>query len=250
VNRFILLPACAAALAGILSLLWPGRAPAAQDICPAAGPPVLLSLPHLSAATAAGTELVIVAMGSSSTKGTGASDPAHSYPAVLERRLGQALPEEQVAVINRGIGGQDAVRELARLDTDAVAVRPQLVIWQAGANAALRGDDPAAFHRMMLEGVRRLLASGVDVVLMDNQRSPRLVASGRSEAMNKMLARVASETGVGLFSRDTLMADWPAEGFVAHDGLHMNDRGYRCTARALAHDIVASLRAASGVARR
>ena len=38
--------------------------------------------------------------------------------------------------------------ELARLDNDVLAVRPQLVIWQAGANGALRDTSPAAFRTM------------------------------------------------------------------------------------------------------
>ena len=87
-------------------------------------------------------EAVIVALGSSSTQGAMASDLAHSYPAVLQQALSAGLPEAHVAVINRGIGGQDAAEELARLDADVLAMRPQLVIWQVGANGALRNADP------------------------------------------------------------------------------------------------------------
>ena len=55
-------------------------------------------------------------------------------------------PSAHIAVLNRGIGGQDAAEELARLDVDVLALRPQLVIWQVGANGALRNVDPSVFH--------------------------------------------------------------------------------------------------------
>ncbi|MEA2742923.1 MAG: acyl-CoA thioesterase, partial [Acetobacteraceae bacterium] len=61
-----------------------------------------------------------------------ASDSAHTYPAVLQSSLNKALPGAHFAVINRGMGGQDAPEELTRLDTDVIALHPQLVIWQVG----------------------------------------------------------------------------------------------------------------------
>ena len=94
-----------------------------------------------------------MALGSSSTQGARASDLAHSYPAVLQHALSAGRPDAHIAVINRGIGGQDAAEELARLDADVLAVRPQLVIWQVGANGALRNADPAAFRAMVSSGV-------------------------------------------------------------------------------------------------
>src|SRR4051794_39618703 len=109
---------CAAATAS-------ARAGTACPVDPAMDP---LNLPHLRAALTARTEGLIVALGSSSTQGVMASDIAHTYPAILQAALNAALPTAHVAVINRGIGGQDAPEELARLDVDVIAVRPQLVI--------------------------------------------------------------------------------------------------------------------------
>ena len=45
------------------------------------------TLPATSAAIRRGDELVVVAIGSSSTSGVGASDRAHAYPARLESEL-------------------------------------------------------------------------------------------------------------------------------------------------------------------
>jgi len=211
--------------------------------CPAGPPAPLLPLSHLRAALQRNAEGVIVAIGSSSTQGVAATDPAHSYPAALQARLEHALPSMHIAVINRGVGGEDAPEELARLQADVIAVRPQLVIWQVGANGALRNADPNVFARMVTEGVNRLQAAGIDVVLMDNQHSPKIDAAPEHATLDAVLAQVARNTGAGLFSRAALMAAWGEAGvppltFIAIDGLHHNDRGYACVARALADAIL------------
>jgi lysophospholipase L1-like esterase len=232
----------------LLALLVAVAAPAlAQPLsCPPAPASPFPSLRHLRAALEHGNEALVVAIGSSSTEGVMASDPAHSYPARLQAALERALPSTHVAVINRGIGGQDAPEELARLQADVIAVRPQLVIWQVGANGALRNADPNQFRLMVSEGVSRLEAAGIDVILMDNQHSPRVDAAPEHGVLDAVLAQVAEATGAGLFSRARLMNAWTREGtpsleFVASDGLHHNDRGYACVANALADAIVARL---------
>jgi acyl-CoA thioesterase-1 len=212
--------------------------------CPGDPPMEKLHLPHLQAAVAGRSEGLIVALGSSSTQGVMASDSAHTYPAVLQAALNRAIPGAHFAVINRGVGGQDAPEELTRLDTDAIAVHPQLVIWQVGANGAMRHADPAEFHRMVEEGVNRLLKAGIDVILMDNQRSPKVLAAVDHIVLEDSLQQVARETGVNLFSRSHLMDAWSDEGskpglFIASDGLHHNDLGYMCVSQALARQITA-----------
>ena len=219
---------------------------AGAPACPVTPPLAPMHLPHLLSAISHGVEGVIVALGSSSTQGVMASDLAHSYPAVLQQALSTALPEAHVAVINRGIGGQDAAEELARLEADVLAIRPQLVIWQVGANGALRNADPAVFHTLVSAGVRRLQAAGADVILMDNQQSPALLAKASEAEFDHQLAEVARDTGAALFSRRALMRAWSREGappvqFIASDGLHHNDHGYRCVALSLAQTITTAL---------
>ena len=234
---------CAAVVACAVPLLAPAHA---ETPCPAA-PLATLRLPHLRAALATGNEALIVALGSSSTEGAMASDPGHDYPAVLQATLAGALPDQHVAVLNRGIGGQDAPEELARLQTDVIAVRPQLVIWQVGANAAMHRANPTEFARLVTEGVHRLQEAGIDVVLMDNQHCPRVDATPEGVLLDRVLGTIAKTTGAGLFSRAALMDTWQHEGaptvrFISTDGLHHNDRGYACVARTLAADIVAAVR--------
>jgi lysophospholipase L1-like esterase len=229
-----------------LAFVLPCSAFAADD-CPVAKDLPVPHLPHTRAALATNQPILIVAIGSSSTRGWMATDVGHSYPALLQRYLNDHVPHISAAVINRGIGGQDAPEELARLDTDVLAVRPQLVIWQAGANGAVRDESPNTFKHLMQEGITQLKAAGADVILMDNQRSPKVLSSADHVLLENAMKEVAAATGVNMFSRGGLMDQWalagaPNEDFIAADGMHMNNRGYACLAEALGETITAALK--------
>ncbi len=135
---------------------------------------------------------------------------------------------------------------MPRIDRDALAVTPSLVVWQLGANGAKRQMDPDVFKTLVADGVRRLSAAGVDVVLMDNQRAPAILASPDHVRIDQALADIAAATGAGLFDRGRLMDQWQRDGFpynefVSDDGVHHNDRGYACIAKALAASILDGL---------
>lgn len=213
--------------------------------CPATKLPPI-ALPNVHRALSNAREVTIVAFGSSSTEGSHASDMRHTYPAILQLELEAALPDAHVAVINRGIGGQDAPEMMARLDADVIALRPTLVIWQVGANGAMRGSDPASFQTLVDEGVRKLERSGADVILMDNQRSPAVLASPLHAQIDQALADIARREDARLFARGRLMELWQEAGhpyseFLADDGVHHNDLGYACLAKALAGSILEGL---------
>ncbi len=246
---------CAAALLPPLALasnLPNAAGPAASAPgCPSVALPHL-TLPATRAALRDGRPITILAFGSSSTEGAGASTRAATYPARLAARLAAAMPEATVEVLNRGRGGEDADEMLARLDREVLAAAPTLVIWQAGANAVLRGMDPEAFRARMAEGITRLHAAGVDVALMDSQRAPRILASPLHPVFEALMRQLAEDSAVPLFSRAELMRRWEAAGtpsaaLIGEDGLHHNDRGYECLATALAGALVASLRSPAPV---
>lgn len=65
-----------------------------------------------------GAPVKIVAFGSSSTAGAGATTPENNYPNRLAAELKERFPGVPVQVINRGVGGEDAREMLARLDRD------------------------------------------------------------------------------------------------------------------------------------
>lgn len=191
----------------------------------------------------AGEPLTIVALGSSSTEGAGASSPQASYPNRLEALLRAEFPGVELRVINAGRSGETSRDMLARLEADVLAHEPDLVIWQASGNEVLRGGDPAAFLELMRHGLQRLRQAGIEVVLMDNQRAPRILNAPASARFDAAMQALAREERVPLFARSRLMRGWQDAGLppgevLAADGLHHNDRGYACLAEALAAALI------------
>ncbi len=197
-------------------------------------------LRHMARRIAAGEPLTIVAVGSSSTAGAGASSPAASYPSRLAVELKQRFPALDITVLNRGVNGEETAQMMARFESGVLSAHPDLVLWQVGTNSVLR-DHPLKPHSVLLhEGIADLEAAGADVVLIDMQFAPRVIAKSETQGMEDQIAFVAKEANVDLFNRFALMRNWhevqhiPFEAFVAPDQLHMNDWGYACVAKLLA----------------
>jgi lysophospholipase L1-like esterase len=201
------------------------------------------SLPKARTAIRERKEIEVVALGSSSTQGYGASTPFHSYPAALLRTLQKQLPGVRVTVYNKGIGGEDVSQMLERLERDVFAVEPDLVVWQVGTNAALRAQNVAEFRRLLSGGIDRMRAKGIEVVLMTPQFAPAFNSLENEQDYLAAMAEVAREKGVPVFPRYEIMRYWfdteqlPYARFIARDGLHMNDYGYMCIGRLLAQAI-------------
>jgi len=240
-------------LAAVLTLA--GGTANAADAEPrsCAVPPGLMVIEPAEARVAARIDhrqpLTIVAVGSSSTQGVGASAPGLSYPSRLEAALKDRFPGLDIRVINRGKGGEDASEELARLNRDVIAEHPDLVIWQLGTNAVLHRDDLTTDRELIERGVSQLKESGSDVVLMDLQYAPRVLARPAYTEMEQLIATVAQRTRIGLFRRFEIMRYWQAveQGdvpkMIGPDGLHMTDRSYGCLAVGLAEGLARNWRA-------
>jgi acyl-CoA thioesterase-1 len=192
---------------------------------------------------AGGKPLTIVAVGSSSTAGAGASSSDASYPSRLAVELKQRFPLEDITVLNRGVNGDETHNMLARFETGVIAEQPQLVLWQVGTNSVLR-DHPLAPHSAQLhEGIEELKATGADVVLIDPQYAPKVLVKSEAPGMVEQIAAAAKEENVDLFQRFAVMRNWfevqhlSFDTFVSPDGLHMNDWGYACVAKLLAAGI-------------
>ena len=206
------------------------------------------SLPHVASKLVAGLPVVIVAFGSSSTAGYGATSPEFNYPNRLAAQLRRQYPTADISVVNAGRGGEDAPEMMQRLQTSVIDMHPDLVIWQVGTNAVLRNLDPGETAKLVEEGIGRIQAVGADVVLIDPQYSPKVNEHAESAGkMMKLLSKTAELRKVGVFPRFAVMKDWherqaiPIENFVIADGLHMSDWGYACFAQLLGDDIIKSV---------
>jgi lysophospholipase L1-like esterase len=200
---------------------------------------------------ASGEPVKIVAIGSSSTAGAGASSPSASYPARLEAELRERFPDASITVVNRGVNGDDALQMLARLDADVLAEKPDLVIWQVGTNAVLRDHQLAGEAPLIRDGVRRLKAAQADVVLMNSQYAPKVIVKPDAPGMMDLISMTAQEERVPVFHRWEIMRRWhQVDGasfadLLSADGLHMNDWSYGCIAKLFAGAITDAVRSPS-----
>jgi lysophospholipase L1-like esterase len=205
-------------------------------------------LAHLAQALRGQGPVRIVAIGSSSTAGRGDVVP---YPRRLEIYLRDQyrnrFPDPKIDVLNRGKGGEEAVQELARFDTDVLAEMPSLVIWQVGTNAVFHKedynlDDVAA---SIAAGLERLRTQPMDVVLIDPQYVPAMLLGDRAEVSARMVALIsaaAATAHVNLFRRWALMRYWHVQNHIGldrmidptdPDQLHQSDWSTQRIAQAL-----------------
>jgi acyl-CoA thioesterase I len=188
-------------------------------------------------------ELRIVALGSSSTQGYGASNPQFAYPAQLKMKLEAAMPGVTIHVWNKGVGGQDAEEMTARMKTDVKPERAHLVIWQVGTNSAIRRTPLDKFAEKLRAGIDLGQSLGANFLMMNLQYVPAVVALPDEEEYARVMADVAKEKHVGLFNRFAIMRSWYNDGmpyaqFVTNDGLHLNDFGQKCIGKLLSMAIL------------
>ena len=187
-------------------------------------------------------QLRIVAIGSSSTQGYGAA-PGNSYPAQMMKRLGETLKGVEIVVFNRGVGGQDTDAMADRIERDVIAEKPDLVVFQAGTNAALRRIPVERFSRRLDVGIERSRASGADVLLMDLQYAPAVISLPDEEVYVGAMREAALRHAAGLFQRFNITKSWydrdnmTWSDFMTSDGLHLNDFGQKCIGKLIAKSI-------------
>jgi lysophospholipase L1-like esterase len=240
--NLLLATALVAAATVITVAFGPARADNAAPECHA--PADLVRLVHplkrMAQRVASGLPVRIVAMGSSSTAGAGASSTAATYPSRLAVELKALFPRADITIINHGVNGEESRDMLARFDHDVFGEKPDVVLWQVGSNSVLRDRPLAEATTPLREGLKRLHEAGIDVVLVNPQYSPKVITKHDVESMVDLIALTAKETDVDLFERFAVMRYWqlteglPFSTFVSPDELHMNDWGYGCWAKLLA----------------
>jgi hypothetical protein len=208
-------------------------------------------LPNLAKALVGTPPVRIVAMGSSSTAGRGDVVP---YPHRLEMYLRVKFGEERfpnlrIDVLNRGKGGQEAIEELPRFNSDVFAESPSLLIWQVGTNAVFHNYDLDDVAAKIAEGLDRLRGKPMDVLLIDPQYTTAMLFDDKAEASERMvslIAGAAAKAEVNLFRRWALMRHWHVHNDIdlprMHDPsdpdkLHQSDWSTRRVAQALCEAI-------------
>jgi hypothetical protein len=189
-------------------------------------------LPRFAAALLEKRPLRIVAMGSSSTAGR---EDVVPYPPRLEMYLRRRYGNPYIDVVNRGRGGEEAIEELLRFDSDIFAEQPSLVIWQVGTNAVFHKYNLDGVAAKIAEGLARLREHQIDVVVMDPQYVTAMLIDDRAEASERMvalIAQAAEKDGMSVFKRWALMRHWHVENGISFermldptdgDKLHQSD---------------------------
>ncbi len=196
-------------------------------------------LTHFGAKLARHDAVTIVAIGSSSTWGAGASSREASYPSRLEAELKLLFPQSPITVFNRGVGGEEVPDMLKRFDEAVIAARPDLVLWQLGTNSVIRDHSSNQHAALIHEGLDRIRATGADIVLIDPQFAPQVIAKAEAPRMVELISTTAKAENVDVFPRFQVMRYWSEQDhlgfdtFTSPDGLHMNDWGYACLAKGL-----------------
>jgi lysophospholipase L1-like esterase len=216
----------------------PCRAPEADIAAPA-------PLPYLAAVLQRKSTVRVLATGSSSTAGVGASSPRAAYPAQFEEVVEKSLRGVDLEVTNRGIAGETAAQTAPRLRADVDTLKPDLVLWQVGTNDALARVPVAEFETLLRDTVHWLKDGRADVVLVGLQFTPRLARDEHYARIRAAIQRVATGENVLLvrrFEAMQFMARTRASfEMLSGDQLHLNDLGYHCMAEHVAQAVVTNL---------
>jgi hypothetical protein len=186
--------------------------------------------------------LKIVVFGTTSSMIPGGENNPDAYPAKLQAALQQRLAGVQVDVVSFAKPKQTAENMVKTFETVVRDEKPVLAIWQTGTFDAMQGVDPRDFVASLTDGVAKLTAAGVDVVLVNMQYNPRTENILSMEAYADNLKWVARERQVPLFDRFAIMRNWSDTGainlYAATKDIKTAKRLHDCIGRALATLII------------
>jgi lysophospholipase L1-like esterase len=215
------------------------EAPAADIAAPA-------PLPHLAELLGRKPPSIrILAIGSSSTWGVGASSRKKTYPTLLRGILEAALAGTRAEIVNRGVSGEVAQTTAERLRTAVALDKPDLVLWQVGTNDALARVDSGDFAETLRSTIDWLKASDIDVTLVGLQYAPKFARDESYTVIREALRKVAVEENVLYVNRYDAMQfiakQQNGATLMSPDELHENDLGYECLAQHIARSVIANL---------
>ena len=232
-------------LAGLLTAA-PACAEDAPESCEV--PDYLLAsesaLPKVADAVKSGHSLDILVIGSRSSTITAPTNSSEvsAYPGRLQVALKQKLPSTAVNVSVEIQAKKTAEEVAAGLAKLMEGKKPTLVIWQTGTVDAVRSADPEDFRTAVDEGVVALQETGVDVILMNPQYSPRTETMISAPPYLDNMRVVAQAHDIPLFDRFAIMRHWAESGefdlFSAFHGVELAKRVHNCIGRALAQFVI------------
>jgi lysophospholipase L1-like esterase/predicted esterase len=166
-----------------------------------------------------------------------------AFPEMLEVAIKQAMPNAAAKVINAGISGHSTTEGLARLETDVLAHKPDLVTISFGLNDVARGSEEA-FSENLKTLVTKCREAKANVVLC----TPNSVLTTSARPIenvshySQIIRLVASELDVPVcdqFTDGEALKAKDAWAFrtILSDEIHPNMAGHKLMAEGLCRTI-------------
>jgi|ERR1700719_4286885 hypothetical protein len=189
---------------------------------------------------------------SAAPKLSGEANSLKSYPYYLESELRERLKGTDVHVFAQSEPRKtilEVTKDLSRLLSER---QPILVIWQTGTVEAMRGIDPDGYGRALDSGVAALQSGGADVVLVNQQFSPRTDFMFDGGPYTENMRWVSQTRDIPLFNRYEVMKYWGETGAfdltaLKNDGTY--EKVHTCIGRLIA-DLVMRAASLSGTVER
>ncbi|HLL27124.1 MAG TPA: SGNH/GDSL hydrolase family protein [Xanthobacteraceae bacterium] len=208
-------------------------------------------LPHVDLSAKHDHKLEILVL-SAAPKLSGEASTLKSYPYYLESELRERLKGVDVHVFAQSEPRKTIVEVAKDLPRFLSERQPVLVIWQTGTVEAMRGIDPDGYGRALDAGVAALQRGGADVILVNQQFSPRTDFMFDGAPYTENMRWVSQTRDIPLFNRYEVMKYWGETGAfdltaLKNDGTY--EKVHRCIGRLIA-DLVIRAASLSGTVER
>lgn len=256
------LPLLQSALAALVLTLWVGPAvsqmpavPGHPERDPAVGTSVSPEcrvpssalylagrLPTVASALAQGRPLRVLALGPFPSGSFGSGPGAPKYTAQLQMELQRVLPGGTIEVEGRRLPGELTAGAPEYVTNTVMEVRPDLVIWSAGAHDALARADIASFAAAVGEILEWLQSEKIDVVVVEPAYAAAVEADEHYSDLIKRLRVVAQEHEAPLVLRYEAMRHLARQqSGTTERHFRLHDLSRRCTPEYVAQAVAASL---------
>jgi lysophospholipase L1-like esterase len=189
---------------------------------------------------------MFMAFGDSLTEGKVSMIPELTLPASYTLKLADMLRgryyDQQIDVINEGLGGRKAVEDIDRFDQALEATHPQVVLLMEGTNdlGELVDDDvdPVrdALETMALHATTRGLP--VFLATLPPQKPP----AGKASLVPRLNAKIVTIAQLRHFNLVDVYGAFHGDlSLIGSDGVHPTDAGHAVIAQAFFDQIVARL---------
>ncbi len=168
-------------------------------------------LPHVTQAVKRDHKLNVLVLSGVPSQ-AGAASSLKNYPAYLAQSLSDHLKDVIVDVYAHAEPRKSITDVLAVLPKLLEERKPNLVIWQTGTVEAMRGMDPDLYGDKLVMGVDMILKANADVILVNQQYSPRTDFMFDGGPYTDNMRWVSQTKDIALFNRYEVMKYWADNG--------------------------------------